>query len=214
MKTILYYTSNRERPEFEQKIIETLLETSGGIPIVSVSQKPMDLGKNICVGDVGHSYLNLYRQVLMGAKKAQSEYVWFAESDFVYPPEYFKFEPGGEETYLYNNIWILFNRRVKGFRKKNVSHGAQVARREALIKRLEEGLACMPEWFDGNPTPWPSRKHHRKVGLPPHKLFGGNNPAVSFKTGDGVNQWTNVDKVEVNDLPYWGNVNNLRKQYV
>jgi len=46
-KTILYYTSNHEDPVFEQKIIDSLLENCGNLPIVSVSQKPIKLGQNV-----------------------------------------------------------------------------------------------------------------------------------------------------------------------
>lgn len=65
-KSIVYYTSNHEKPEFEQKIIDDLLSKRGDLPIISVTQKPMDLGTNICVGDVGLSYLNARRQMLIG----------------------------------------------------------------------------------------------------------------------------------------------------
>ena len=63
-KTIIYYTSNQEGSLFEEKIRENILKHKGNLPIISVSQKPMGFGKNICVGDVGHSYLNEFRQIL------------------------------------------------------------------------------------------------------------------------------------------------------
>ena len=83
MKTILYYTSNRENEEFEEKIRQNILENCGDLPIISISQKPIDFGKNICVGDVGHSYLNEWRQILIGAKKARTKHVILCEADFL-----------------------------------------------------------------------------------------------------------------------------------
>ena len=49
--TIIYCSSNKELPEFEAKIVANLLKNCGDLPIISVTQKPMDLGRNICVGD-------------------------------------------------------------------------------------------------------------------------------------------------------------------
>jgi len=56
--TIIYYTANREDERFEQVIRENILRVSEGLPIISVSQKPIDFGQNICVGNVGVSNQN------------------------------------------------------------------------------------------------------------------------------------------------------------
>lgn len=74
--TVLYYTSNHKQPEFERKIIENLKETCGDLPIVSVSQKPLNLGGKICVGNVGLSYLNEWRQILIGTREVKTPYTF------------------------------------------------------------------------------------------------------------------------------------------
>ena len=61
-KTIIYYTANREKESFENKVRENILKVKGDLPVISVSQKPIDFGKNICVGDIGQNYLNAFRQ--------------------------------------------------------------------------------------------------------------------------------------------------------
>jgi hypothetical protein len=50
--TILYYTSNHEDEIFESNIIKLLKKMCGDLPIISISQKPIELGENICVGNV------------------------------------------------------------------------------------------------------------------------------------------------------------------
>lgn len=90
--TIVYYTGNTESSDFEDKIIENLIKQSGNIPIISVTQKPLNLGKNICVGNVGHSYFNAFRQILIGVKEVKTPYVIRAESDFIHSPSYFSFK--------------------------------------------------------------------------------------------------------------------------
>src|SRR3989344_5570331 len=148
-KTIIYYTSNHEDPKMEQKIIDDMLSKSGNMPIISVSQKPMDLGQNICIGDVGFSYLNCRKQILMAAKLATTEYVITTESDFLYPPEYFNFKPSGDKIYCYDNIWIMwlaYGRRPDFYRKKATSDGAQIVKRDFFINLLEKYLEPYPEW--------------------------------------------------------------------
>ena len=82
LATIIYYTSNREKESFENVIIDELKKVAkevGDIPIVSVSQKPIDLGKNICIGDVGANDINLMKQILLGCEAATTPYVFMAE---------------------------------------------------------------------------------------------------------------------------------------
>ncbi|KKT37762.1 MAG: hypothetical protein UW26_C0025G0001, partial [Candidatus Collierbacteria bacterium GW2011_GWF1_44_12] len=61
--TVLYYTSNREDEKFETRIRKNLLKNCGDLPIVSVSQKPIDLGRNICVGVHENSYTSEFMQI-------------------------------------------------------------------------------------------------------------------------------------------------------
>jgi len=49
--TIVYYTANYINKWFADQTKKTLLEAISGLPLISVSQKPMDFGENICVGD-------------------------------------------------------------------------------------------------------------------------------------------------------------------
>lgn len=213
MKTIVYYTSNQEDPKFEKKIVGTLVKNAAGLPIISVSQKPMDLGKNICVGEVGLSYLNEWRQILIGARAAKTKYIVFAESDFLYPKEYFSFEPAYECVYRCSNVWIVYKDRDFFYRKK-YSEGAQMVRRDYIIDALEYNLAGMPEWLDGKDIPWQSSRQRRNLHSMPHKTFNSRYPCVSFKTGDGVREGTRTIKgSQVDKLDIWGKIGDLKAEY-
>lgn len=215
--TVLYYTSSQEKPEFEQKIIDNLQAACRDLPIISVSQKPLNLGKNICVGDVGLSYLNEWRQILIGAREVTTPYIIFAESDFLYPPEYFTFTPPRKGVYRYDNIWVVFkDTAIAGsYRRKSYSEGAQVADRETIIKTYEQFLEGKPEW---------SPKHQDDenewiIHNMPFEFVSGITPCVTFKTGEGVRNRTNVYNKNAQDnrkmdLPYWGNINDLRAKYL
>jgi len=212
-RTIIYYTSNRENPIFEERIRKTLLENCGDIPIISVSQKPIDLGKNICVGEVGHSYLNEYRQILIGAKEAETEYIVTAEADFLYPPEYFNYNPTGADIYRYNNVWIVFKKGVSKGYKTTPSYGAQICRREYLIREIEKYLEGQPEWIDGVKT----ISGKKDYNVAPFEPFGNEVPCISFKTSDGMSRRCHFLHGEENMsryLPYWGDIRELRLKYL
>ena len=87
--TIIYYSSNQEKPEFEQKIVDNLKKVAGDIPIISVTHVPMDLGTNFCVAEQPVCYSSEFRQILIGLKEAKTKWCIAAESDCLYPPEYF-----------------------------------------------------------------------------------------------------------------------------
>jgi hypothetical protein len=214
-KTILYYTSCAEKPDFEKKIQENILKNTY-LPIISVSQKPIDFGKNICIGSVGKSYINEWRQILIGAKEATTDWLVFAESDFLYPREYFEFDPPkGADIYRYDNVWILFKNKDKFYRKK-YSEGSQIVNREWIINKLEESLEGLPEWFDGREVPYVSKEQRNAFHHMPYELFHGEVPCISFKTGDGVRGWTRTKKGDENisdTLPHWGNSIDLKKKY-
>lgn len=215
-KTIIYYTANREDPVFESKIMANILKQKGDLPLISVSQKPIDFGRNICVGDVGHTYFNEYRQILIGAKTAKTPYIIFAESDFLYPADYFSFEPDGADIYRYNNIWIVYkNPRLYSYRRKAYSVGAQIIKRNYLINILEENLKGQPEWSDKEVV-LKARRGYDMFKLP-FEYFGGDIPCISFKTRQGMRNYTSVLHGKENikmKLPYWGHVRDLRKEYL
>lgn len=217
-KTIIYYTSNREDPIFESKIRANIIKNKGDLPIISVSQKPIDFGKNICVTDVGNSYFNAWRQMLIGAKAAKTDYVVLTEADYLYPEEYFSYEPKDQDVYRYNNIWIIFSWKYNYFFRKAYSEGAQIVRREYLVKILEDYLAGQPEWFDGKLEIKDKNGRLRKSPFTkPNEFFGDDVACISFKTGKGVRWMTDVMHGRENikrRLPYWGHFEHLKKAYI
>ena len=218
-KTIIYYTSNREDPKMEQKIIDDMLSKSGNMPIISISQKPMKLGQNICIGDVGFSSLNCRKQILMAAKLAKTEYVLCAESDSLYPPEYFNFEPKGDNFYRYFNIWVMWlmdENRKDFYHKIGTYDGAQIVKRKFLIDLLEKHLKPYPGWYISNDRNRKTRAPHNPYYEVDKNYIPGENPCIHIKTGNGLQYTTGVDENPEstrNKLPYWGNVEKLRAKF-
>jgi hypothetical protein len=191
---------------------EKLVAVVGDLPILSVSQKPIDLGENICVGERGACYANEYRQILIGARAVRTEWVCSAEADFLYPQAYFGFEPptGGASLWRYDPVYIVWRSRAYalGFRRKISSEGAQWARRDWLVERLELVTAGLPEWHD------PAADWRVKVyGKREWDTFGDlQQPAVSVKSGWGMRPSTKVQQEHVMELPLWGPASELREE--
>lgn len=214
--TVVYYTCNREAEAFERRIQQTLLNTIGSTPLISVSQKPIDLGQNICVGEVGPSYQNAFRQLLIGAEAAMTRFVCPAEADFLHPAEYFEFIPPRDDTfYPAHPIYVLFAQRGKGryfALKHRGSEAVMVVGRRFLIDRLHEMLDWAGTWS----APFqPGDGMTYLFHLGPRVPFQMSIPAVTFKTDQNMHRKTpHQFNGKIRSLPYWGYAADLINTYL
>jgi len=200
--TIIYYSANAEKPEFEQKIIKNLKESANGIPIVSITHKAIDLGINVQVGEQPMCYSNLWKQQLAGLKLAKTRFCVTAEADCLYPPDYFKFIPLREDlVYRYNNVWCYWKRKP-AFYKKPSCEGAQMCGRKYWIERLEQMLDGHKGW---KPMETLASTLVTKIFPDEDKVSWGGDPVITFKTGDSIGGKTSLVKgSKVQSLQYWG----------
>lgn len=203
--TIIYCSSNKERPEFEKRIIKTLLENSGGLPIISVTQKPMKLGKNICVGDdVGVSGFNFFRQTLIACEAARTEFVISAEADCLYPPDYFKFIPERDDVcYRNSNLYVMGNKRDYYFKKEGGATHAQVVGRQFYIDTLKKLFKGAPQW-SATEKNFPKERYRKEDVFDDIIHYQTENPVVQIKTGDSMRHYTFSDRTPVYTIPFWG----------
>ena len=202
--TILYYTSNREKPDFEKKIIANLLKVCGELPIISISQKPMDLGKNICVGDVGASGFNMFMQVKIGCEAATTKFVISAEADCLYPPDYFQYVPPRDDIpYRNTNLYVMPDKRDFFFYKEEGATHAQIVGRQCYLDRLNLLFKDAPKWS----VEEKNFPRERGLGLdvfPKFEYFRTKNPVFQVKTHLGMRYFTHSERIPIPDLPYWG----------
>ncbi len=205
MNTVVYYSANNENPAFEQKIMDNIKQQAGWIPIISVTRKPVDFGKNICVGKQPICYANSFKQLLIGLKEATTEFCVACESDVLYPPEYFTFTPPlKDKPYRYTNVWVHFAGRGRFYRKE-FSEGAQMCGREEWIRRLEK--VVNPDWgLDESPTPiiFPEKTTYSWTG----------DPVITFKTRQAKYFKTGYLKESVTELPFWGTSEDVKRNYL
>ena len=197
--TIVYYTSNREEDRFEQVIQEQILRAASGLPIISVSQQPLDFGRNLCVGEVGISNQNAHRQFQIGCQAATTEFVHAAESDTLYPPEYFQFIPEEAQS-AYRTPVYLFRWGGDRFYRKKSSESATVIGREYAIRAIRKSLRNRGIWRDtletGREVPFTFRHGNWKP-------FSLDVPIINIKTENQMHRWHGYDEV-MDELSYWG----------
>ena len=204
--SVIYHSANMEDPVFEKKIQDKIIENSGGIPIISVSQQPMDFGENICIGEVGASNFNMFRQVQIALQTAKTPFVAVTEADCLHPPCYFKFKPPVlDECYRNTNIYILH--RHNGFCPKRCSGFSQIVGREYWLDILNKIFEGKPQW-DETSKKWPGEPF--ETGW---SFFATEDPCISIKTGRGLRPYTQLSSKEIFDeVPYWGSADKLRDE--
>lgn len=204
--TIIYYTANVEDYKFEQKIIDNLKKQAVDIPIISVSRKSIDLGRNICIGEKPVCYSNSFKQLLIGLKEAKTKFCIAAESDVLYPPEYFGFIPlDKNNVYRYTNVWVFWKRK-RAFWNKSFSEGAQMCGREYWIERIESALKGYEGW---EPMENP-KAIANSIFTTGDKYSWQGNPVITFKTGQGLCNKTGCNmNSKTESLPYWGNAESI-----
>jgi hypothetical protein len=210
--TILYYTANVENELFEQRIRDNILASKGELPLVSVSQKPLNFGYNICVGRHEPCYINEFRQIQIGLKEIKTKYVLTAEADTLYPPDYFRFVPTVEgKYYRYNNVWVSYYKNENDtnpkYYFKGFSDGSQLIDRDLWLEILDKLFKGKKFWNTKD------TRLDKVYGKTRRNDTWGGYPVVTFKTKNNISANTKLEKIVPRfNLEYWGNIKNLRRR--
>lgn len=168
--TIIYLTHNELDPKIADLCIKYLIKAANGKPIISVSQVPMDLGKNVCVGKLGKSGLNIDIQMKAGLEAAETKFIAVAEHDCIYHPEHFDFVPPDDEHFYYNmNCWLLqyYNfthpewNGVFSYFPDRAIQSQLICGREAMLTATNKKIAILSD--PGVREQWPV---HTRIGEP------------------------------------------------
>jgi hypothetical protein len=161
LRGIVYYTDNRLRPEINGLVQRQLLKS--GLPVVSISLKPLTFGDNIVVNRKP-SVISMYTQILVGLTYSRAEYIWLCEHDVLYHPSHFAFLPEEDDVYYFNvNVWRW---RWPQDWFITYDHLASVSglcgQREFLLNHYARRLELIRErgWADGRNPQWARRLGH------------------------------------------------------
>ena len=97
-KGIVYYTDNRCEERIAGLCRQNLKNI--GLPMVAVSQFPIDFENNI-VMPIERSIYSQARQILAGCEALDVDVVFLAEHDVLYHPSHFEFIPAKPMTFYY-----------------------------------------------------------------------------------------------------------------
>ena len=229
--TIIYYTANKNKDYFMANTQKYLLKAIGDTPIVCVSFKPTIIGKNcknICIGEQKRSNYMLYKQVLMGAREANTKYVAMAEDDMLYSPEHFSYRPTDENTFSYDiNKWSIFSclkPPIFSYRVRKLMNSL-ITTKKALIKTLEERYAKYPV-FEKIPVKlykmyWgePGRFENH-LGITPVRAeeYSSPVPNIMFSTSEALGYLDLGERkahnhIRTSEVKPWGTAEEILKLY-
>lgn len=228
--TVIYYTSNyldAHNPYFLENTKKQLLLAIDDLPLISVSQKPIAFGENICVGNTGRSHLNIYRQILTGTRAAQTKYVAMAEDDILYSYEHFHNYVPEKDVFAYNmNKWSIFTWSkppIYSFRTKRKVVNSLIAPRDMLVDALEERFnkfkgvpeEKIPLHYWGDPG-----RYEAKLGVTVRdceEWYSGvpnivySHPEAYGYLSRGIRK--KLGDLKAIELPYWGRAEEIVKLY-
>lgn len=219
--TICYYSANHAPQEFMNKTLEQLRVSADGIPIISVTHQPVDLGTNIVV-ELERSHFNIYRQALIGAQVATTPWIAMAEDDVLYSPEHFKYRPR-KAPFAYNlGYWGIYTWQdppiynYKG--RRNLD--SLICDRKKFIEAMEERFAKYPN-DEANKDLWAEPgKYERQLGVTPQETeaFYSQPPNIKFShqtelSFEGLGTRKRAGELRATEIPYWGKASEIRAYY-
>lgn len=221
--TVIYLTANQIPEFFAEYQRKILLKAIGDAPLISISRKPLDFGVNLLDVDK-QGYINIYHQMLRGAKLATTGYVAVAEDDTLYSKEHFTFYRPEKDTFAYNqNRFALFTWGIPTYSWRNrKSNCSLIAPRKLMIEALEERFAKYPG--DTMPKEWIGELGRARVD----KWLGVTvRKSVEVYSEVSIIQINHDDATEdrqkrhrkalgpmkAYDIPFWGKAEDLIKHY-
>jgi hypothetical protein len=223
--TVIFLTLNELPDGWNKFQQQTLLDSVGDTPIISVSRLPTIIGDN-CTNIIQtepRSSSNVYWQVLKAAKIATTPFIAIAETDSLYPPEHFYFRPE-LDTCAYNmHHWSLFSWGVPtyGWRNRKGNY-TMICPRELVIKSLEERFNKYPQGTPEKQTGEIGRERiERHLGLTPVKtveFYSKDAAIININHVYGLDdrqrrKHKTLGTILAVEIPRWGHAAELIKNF-
>ena len=220
---IVYYTDNR----LDEKIMRRCQEQikKSGLPIVSVSLKPINFGDNIVL-PLERGYLTMVKQILAGLEKIKTDAVFLCEHDILYHPSHFQFRPPKKDIFYYNqNKWRLRISDGHLVYHDCKSLSQLCADRKILIKHYKKRIALMEKVGFSRRMGFEPGSHNRPERVDDFKSedWRSEFPNIDIRHGQNLTEtrWqvsefnsSSQRRVsrswkEADELPWWGSGKNI-----
>jgi len=218
--TLIYYSANSLPENVAVNFRRELLNvTTNVFPIISVTQKPVDFGNNICVSEIGQSYYNLYKQMHIGVQAAKTKYVATVEDDTLYTMEHFAYRPSSDGIISYNKSMWFLDRNIFWNRGGTGTFGC-IAPTKILYDTLEQRFRR----FSIEPMPrdyqkyfWRDPGQDDQLGFKNQEIeiFSTRVPLITlcyFAATHGWPKRRQQTSKTTDRLEYWGNATELRRK--
>lgn len=208
-RVIVYYTDSQLDERLANAVRKQIAKAAGPIPIISVSQKPLKFGQNICVGEKPREYRSMYEQLLVGVEAAPPEsVVYLCEHDVFYHPSHFAKLPNKATHAYFNTNRFYWSTGTNSFfparGRRAMSQG--VAFREVWLEHARERLE---QWSCGDTTKMKIRYFNFASARPNVDVRHGANLTAN---GRYKNDFIKGRKTGVSNLPGWGRVAHFRSK--
>lgn len=232
--TLLQATANLLPDETARRLRASVLEvTQARFPVVSVSQKPLDFGHNICMGDIGVNKYNIYRQLHTGLQVVETPYVAVIDDDVLYAACHFDHRPAADIFLGETNYWFAEDGKDYFWRVADKGIRGGMWSCIAQTETLRENLNARFKRFPTNPLTNDSKMWWGEPGFEEgDRLYGGQgtyqriespDPCVVFvhRAALGYKQLSRsyrrygvpAPENRVERVEPWGTMADLRHQY-
>lgn len=210
--TVIFLTLNKLSDSWVQFHRQHLLHACDGYKIISISSVPIDIGTNILQTDPPSDW-NVYRQLLRGARLADTLYVAVAEDDTLYTPEHFRDYRPSEHAVSYDmSRWSLctWSSVPTYYTLNRMGNFTLIASRLYLIDALEERERKYPNGhiYAGEVG---RNDVERRLGVSYRKaeVWSCRNPIVNVSHQLGLHPRyrgtrRKMGAIQAYDIPYWG----------
>jgi len=214
-RAILYYTDN----SLDNKLLgivvkDNLRKISAdlGVGIISVTQKPIVFGKNICVGEKPRNQISMMEQIVIGLQTLPSDcYVFLCEHDCLYHKSHFVFDKPRKPDTIYYNI-NLFRSTPEGYEgNRSSAHRLSMCSAMAgvLLKHFVEAIKIAKDkgiyWLR---CVEPGRS--RGIAEVPIETYKSDSPVIDIRHKGCLTHQPNMP-IECYDVEEWGNNKTLRR---
>ena len=215
-KGLIYYTDNRCEERIVDVCRKQLKKLCPNFEIISVSQYPIDFGKNI-VMDLPRSSDSMYRQILEGLKASTANVVYLIEHDVFYHSSHFAFTPLHKHRLYYNlNRWAVDAVTGQALHYVSWCNSFIVAYRGLLLKYMTEFVDMIDKVGYSRRTMGHAIGKRKFEGVTsiPVDTFRSEYPCIDIRHSNnftrnrfkreefprrGIHEWELV-----NEIPFWG----------
>ncbi len=219
-KGVVYYTDNEIAPKIADMCKEQLRYAFAGRKIVSVGLQETNFGDVSVVCPWKRGYLTMFKQILDGLKRLDTDVVFLCEHDVLYHESHFDFTPPKKDVYYYNmNSWIVRTSDGLSVYYDHKSLSGLCADRQFLITHFKERIRRVEAEGFSRKMGFEPGTHNRPERVDDFKAEGyrSEQPNADLKHGKNLTEarWRPEDFrsqrncrnwQEKSETPHWGKI--------